>query len=96
VQFRIHAYSRRAPVANPLIRVGFRLFGRREQLAFLHSTLRRMAVLTAVALDADAERLRDASAALTARAAATGPDDQELVRNVGVHDARRSSADGGR
>jgi|tagenome__1003787_1003787.scaffolds.fasta_scaffold20982077_2 uncharacterized protein (UPF0548 family) len=87
VQFRIHAYSRRAPVANPLIRIGFRLVGRREQLAFLHSTLRRMAVLTAVALEADAERLREASSALTAREAGTGPDDHELVRNVGLGDA---------
>ena len=39
VEFRIHAYSRGAPERNPIVRLGFRLFGRREQLAFLHSTL---------------------------------------------------------
>jgi uncharacterized protein (UPF0548 family) len=49
VQFRIKAYSRPAPVANPLVRLGFRILGRREQLAFLNATMRRMARLTAVA-----------------------------------------------
>jgi hypothetical protein len=62
VEFRIHAYSRRAPDRNLLLRVGFRLFGRREQLAFLHSTLQRIERLTAAALrgapvDAQAESL---------------------------------------
>ena len=62
VEFRIHAYSRRAPDANPVLRLGFRLFRRREQLAFLHSTLARMERLTAAALrgapvDAHAEEL---------------------------------------
>jgi hypothetical protein len=62
VRFRIHAYSRRAPDPNLVLRLGFRLFGRREQLAFLHSTLRRMQRLTAAALaeepvDAHAEEL---------------------------------------
>ncbi|HEY7076119.1 MAG TPA: DUF1990 family protein [Solirubrobacteraceae bacterium] len=51
VEFRIHAYSRRAPDRNLVLRLGFRLLGRREQLAFLHSTLRRMERLTAAALD---------------------------------------------
>jgi uncharacterized protein (UPF0548 family) len=51
VEFRIRAFSRRAPDPHLLLRVGFRLFGRREQLAFLHSTLRRMERLTAAALD---------------------------------------------
>jgi hypothetical protein len=62
VEFRIHAYSRRAPDRNLVLRLGFRLFGRREQLAFLHSTLARMERLTAAAMrgapvDADAEAL---------------------------------------
>jgi hypothetical protein len=62
VEFRIHTYSRPAPDPNLLLRLGFRLFGRREQLAFLHSTLVRMERLTAAALrgapvDAHAEEL---------------------------------------
>ena len=56
VEFRIHAYSRRAPVANPVVRLGFRAVGRREQLAFLHSTMRRMAALTALQVEQHARR----------------------------------------
>ncbi len=84
VQFRIQACSRRAPVANLLVRVGFRIFGRREQLAFLHSTLRRMAVLTALAVERGAteQKLREASAALTARDADTTAADDELARRA--------------
>jgi uncharacterized protein (UPF0548 family) len=46
VLFRIHSFSRRAPGGNPLLRVGFRLIGRREQLRFLKLTSERMARLT--------------------------------------------------
>ena len=34
VEFRIAAISHRARVGNPLVRLGFRLLGRREQLKF--------------------------------------------------------------
>jgi uncharacterized protein (UPF0548 family) len=47
VEFRIHAFSRAANQGNPLVRVGFRLVGRREQLRFLRQTCARMARLTA-------------------------------------------------
>jgi uncharacterized protein (UPF0548 family) len=50
VEFRIHAFSRPAPVANPLVRFGFRLVGRREQLRFYRRCCQRMAQLTAAAL----------------------------------------------
>jgi uncharacterized protein (UPF0548 family) len=53
VDFRIHSYSRRAAISNPLVRLGFALFGRREQLRFLDSTCRRMAALTEAALRGD-------------------------------------------
>ena len=43
VEFRIIAHSRRAPIANPLLHLGFRLFGRRTQLRFYHHALRRLA-----------------------------------------------------
>jgi uncharacterized protein (UPF0548 family) len=47
VEFRIHAFSRAARHANPLLRLGFHLVGRREQLRFLELTCRRMARLAA-------------------------------------------------
>lgn len=40
VTFSIIAYSRRAPVPNPLLRWGFRLFGRANQLRFYRRALR--------------------------------------------------------
>lgn len=42
VVFRIDAYSRQAPIANPLYRLGFRLFGRATQLRFYRAALRRI------------------------------------------------------
>ncbi|MGI8685794.1 MAG: DUF1990 family protein [Acidimicrobiales bacterium] len=50
VEFRISAFSRPAPIANPLVRLGFRLFGRREQVTFARRACGRMARLTAEAL----------------------------------------------
>jgi uncharacterized protein (UPF0548 family) len=47
VEFRIRAYSRPAAIRNPLVRLGFRLFGRREQLKFARHACDRMARLTA-------------------------------------------------
>jgi uncharacterized protein (UPF0548 family) len=47
VEFRIAAVSRRARVGNPLVRIGFALLGRREQLKFYRHTCARMATLTA-------------------------------------------------
>lgn len=52
VEFRIQAYSRRAPDPNVVIRLGFALFGRREQLAFYRGSMQRMARLTEAALRA--------------------------------------------
>lgn len=43
VEFRIYAVSRAAAIPNPIIRLGFRLFGRREQLRFARHACRRMA-----------------------------------------------------
>ncbi|MEA2269163.1 MAG: hypothetical protein QOC64_1773 [Solirubrobacteraceae bacterium] len=47
VEFRITAVSRRAYIHNPLVRLGFRLVGRREQLRFYRHACARMARLTA-------------------------------------------------
>jgi uncharacterized protein (UPF0548 family) len=45
VEFRIHAVSRRARVGNPIVRLGFRLVGRREQVRFARRACERMAEL---------------------------------------------------
>jgi uncharacterized protein (UPF0548 family) len=45
VEFRIHAFSRAADIPNPIVRLGFRLFGRREQVRFARRSCERMAVL---------------------------------------------------
>jgi uncharacterized protein (UPF0548 family) len=84
VEFRIHAYSRRAPDRNLIIRLGFMIFGRREQLAFQRSTLDRMERLTALAIRGDgAGALRDAAEELTARGGfGTGEAHDELARRA--------------
>jgi uncharacterized protein (UPF0548 family) len=46
VLFRIRSFSRPAGGGNPLVRIGFRLIGRRQQLRFLTLTAERMARLT--------------------------------------------------
>jgi uncharacterized protein (UPF0548 family) len=45
VEFRIHAFSRPAPIPNPIVRLGFRIFGRREQVRFARQACARMAWL---------------------------------------------------
>jgi len=45
VEFRIHAVSRRARIGNPLVRLGFRLVGRRQQVRFARRACERMAEL---------------------------------------------------
>jgi uncharacterized protein (UPF0548 family) len=50
VLFRINSFSRPAGGGNLLVRIGFRLIGRRQQLRFLTLTAERMAQLTEEAL----------------------------------------------
>jgi uncharacterized protein (UPF0548 family) len=85
VEFRISAHSRRAPDPNLIIRLGFRLFGRREQVGFLHATLRRMAGLTETALrERDSGAVRREAERLTARGGfSTRPAHDELARRLG-------------
>src|SRR5215207_6857217 len=47
VEFRLHAHSRSSEDGLPWIRLGFRLFGRREQVRFYERCCERMARLTA-------------------------------------------------
>jgi uncharacterized protein (UPF0548 family) len=46
VLFRISSFSRPAGTGNPFLKLGFKLFGRREQLRFLRLAAERMARLT--------------------------------------------------
>jgi uncharacterized membrane protein/uncharacterized protein (UPF0548 family) len=75
VEFRIHAVSKPAHIPNPVIRLGFRLFGRRVQIRFARHACQRMARLTAAELghwatEASAEPVPRASRKLTVAPAA--------------------------
>ena len=86
VQFRVHAVSRTAAIANPVIRVGFWLVKGHERTLFLDSTQRRMQALTELALRAGGRRqesVGDAAAELTARRPPSGDRSHErLADNV--------------
>jgi hypothetical protein len=85
VQFHVHAVSRRAPIANPVVNVGFRILRRYERKLFLDRTQRRMSELTAAGLRAEhpGEAIRDASSEFTARQLpADDPADETLARNA--------------
>lgn len=45
VEFRIHVVSRRAKVRNPIVRLGFRIVGRGEQVRFARRACERMGEL---------------------------------------------------
>ena len=60
VEFRISAFSRAAHIPNPVVRLGFRLFGRREQIKFARRACERMASLTAAALGRCADDVAEA------------------------------------
>ena len=51
VEFRIHVVSRPSRTPRPLVRLGFRLFGRHEQRRFARAAGERMAQLTWAALE---------------------------------------------
>jgi uncharacterized protein (UPF0548 family) len=51
VEFRIHVVSRPSQTLRPLVRLGFRLFGRREQRRFARHAGERMAQLTSAAAE---------------------------------------------
>lgn len=60
VEFRIHAYSRAADIPNPVVRLGFHLFGRREQTRFARKACERMRRLVEEELAAGRDRPRPA------------------------------------
>ncbi|MFB4313859.1 DUF1990 family protein [Actinomadura sp. 21ATH] len=50
VEFHVHAYSQRASIPNPVVRLGFVVFGRITQIRFYRRACRRMEALTRAAL----------------------------------------------
>jgi hypothetical protein len=50
VEFCIHATSCAAPIRDPILRLGFAVFGRRKQVQFAQRACRRMAQLTTEAV----------------------------------------------
>jgi uncharacterized protein (UPF0548 family) len=85
VQFRVHAVSRPAAVANPVIRLGFWLLRGHERAVFLDSTDTRMRSLTELALNREGagDAVRAASPRLTARRLAEDdPAHEQLAQHV--------------
>jgi len=70
VEFRIHVVSRSARSGNPIVRLGFRLVGRREQVRFARRACERMNDLVALALEGAGG---DGPATPAGSGAATGP-----------------------
>lgn len=50
VEFRIHVVSRAARIPNPIVRLGFRLFGRPMQVRFARAAMDRMSALVTARL----------------------------------------------
>jgi uncharacterized protein (UPF0548 family) len=93
IEFRVHSVSRDAPIANPVVAVGFRLLKGRERARFLHSTRQRMRRFVELAL-ADPERrgepIRAVAAELTAQRSPAGdPAHAELARGLDSEDTPR-------
>jgi uncharacterized protein (UPF0548 family) len=65
VEFHLRAVSRGARAGSPVIRLGFRLFGRTQQLRFYRQVCRRVRRLTEAQLESD--RARDFATGVGAR-----------------------------
>lgn len=67
VLFRINAVSQVAHIPNPIVRIGFRIFGRRLQLRFAHQALARMRELVETELREGHEKVSREGAVETVR-----------------------------
>lgn len=50
VQFHVHSYSRNAETKNPILTLGFKLFGQWQRRKYLNGACKRMACFTAAAM----------------------------------------------
>lgn len=50
VEFHIHVFSQQGPIPNPIVRLGFIVFGRFTQVRFYRRACKRMETLTTAAL----------------------------------------------
>jgi uncharacterized protein (UPF0548 family) len=85
VEFHVHAVSRPASIANPIVRLGFWLLRGHERGVFLNSTDRRMVSFTELAVRSEGrgQRVREASGGLTARRLSRrDPAHAELARQI--------------
>ncbi len=86
VEFRVHAISKYAKVANPIIGFGVRIFRSHERKVFLDSTKTRMRTFVELALQertGSRARVRAAAAKLTARPmSARDPTHGDVARSV--------------
>jgi uncharacterized protein (UPF0548 family) len=83
VEFRIHVVSRRARISNHLVRLGFRLFGRREQIRFAHRACERMARLTAAKLGRQEEpRVPSVADTVTVQPTSRAEMEERLVKGT--------------
>jgi hypothetical protein len=73
VEFRIHVVSKAAHIPNPVIRLGFRLFGRTVQRRFARHACERMARLTGAALERGAAAAPPPSGEVAVEPAASRP-----------------------
>jgi uncharacterized protein (UPF0548 family) len=82
VAFHIHAFSQAGDITNPIIRLGFRLFGRQVQLRFVHNSLQRMRKLVEDELGhaSHAEARRPGPPVVPAGASATATEKVEAIR----------------
>jgi uncharacterized protein (UPF0548 family) len=93
VEFRIHAVSRAARIRNPVVRLGFHLFGRRMQVRFARHACQRMAALTAAGLAVPGRPPRSPDVASAAEGIRVAPVSQAGGRAAGRLDAARRPAD---
>lgn len=85
VEFRIHALSRPADIRNPLLRLGFRLFGRRMQIRFARNACIRMERLTTAELVRQQTRQAPESLPPTAGNVRVAPADARPWRGRRTH-----------
>lgn len=95
VSFRIHAFSRPAEVANPIVRLGLRLFGRHMQRRFAARALERMQHLVQARVRGEAAAEGSVLDAVDVRTTAETEPEGQRLRDLRLHDPDVSDAGAG-